>query len=132
MAAFKALFHKKISLSVLPDEYYYTFKSFYKTLVLQNTFDMGAILKMVGISKKKSDYETHIYNIIQGFTIILRKLEQNEDDISKNRTDKSIKITPYTYSFIITGLHFCVINHQLSDISEKCDHDKNDIISISE
>lgn len=132
MAAFIALFHKKISLSVLPDEYYYKFKSFYKTLVLQTTFDMGAILEIVRISKKKSDYETHIYNIIQGFTIILRKLEQNEDDLSKNKTDKSIKINSYTYSFILAGLHFCVINHQLPDINDKCDHDKNDIISISD
>jgi hypothetical protein len=119
MAAFKSLFHKKISLSVLPDEYYFSFKSFYKTLLIQGTFDMGAILQMARLSEKKTDDETHIYNIIQGFTILLRKLEQKEDDMVKNKTDKDLKITPYTYAFILAGLQFCIINHQLSEISEK-------------
>lgn len=48
----------------------------------------------------------------------------------KNKTDKDRKITPYTYAFIIAGLHFCIINHQLSEISEKWDHDKDDIEAI--
>ena len=51
MSVFKSLFHSKVSLSALPDEYYLSFKSFFKTLVLQSTFDIGAIFDILNIAK---------------------------------------------------------------------------------
>ena len=132
MAAFKALFHKKISLSVLPDEYYYPFKSFYRSLAVQSTFDMGAILKISDIAKKKSDFESHISNIITGFTVVLRKMEQNEEDLRKSKTDKAFKITPYSYAYVLAGMQFCMMNHQPPLRSDKCDHDQNDVEAASE
>ena len=60
MSAFKALFHSKNSLSSLPKEYYFSFKSFYKSLVLQNTFDSGALLQIIEISKNNPDFDVSV------------------------------------------------------------------------
>lgn len=111
---------------MLPDEYYSSFKSFYKTLVLQSTFDMGSILNLVNLSKEKPDYENYIYYIMQGFTIMIRKLDHIEDQVKKNKAPSGVKITTYTYCFILWALHFILINHQPSKTTEKCSHSASD------
>lgn len=132
MAAIIKAFHRKISLSVLPTEYYFPFKSLYKTLVMQNTLDMGAVVELTQLSKSKQDYDTHINYIIQGYTIILRKLEQGEDDMRKNKSERIVKITAYTYCYVIAALHFTITNHILPVVTDKCVHTANDVDEASE
>lgn len=132
MASIIKVFHRKISLSVLPTEYYFPFKSLYKTLVMQNTLDMGAVVELTQLSRSKQDFDTHINYIIQGYTIILRKLEQGEDDMRKNKSERTVKITPYTYCYVIAALHFTITNHILPAVTDKCAHTANDVDEASE
>lgn len=113
------MFHNKISLSVLPDEYYYPFKSFFKTLVQHNVFDIGAVITLNNLSKSNIDVSAHAYNIIQGCTIILRKFQRNHEDMKKSKSAKSTEITSYFYWYVVALLHFCMINHHLPDLDQE-------------
>lgn len=120
------IFHKKISLSILPNEFYYPFKSFYRTLILQNTFDLGAILTLTELGRNKSDTEGYVSNIMQGFTIVMRKLEHNESELKKSKDIKAFKITPFTYTYMITALHFLLANYKSPSFTNKCSHEDDD------
>ena len=128
MSAFRALFHTKISLSVLPKEYYNPMKSFYKSLSIQKTFDMGPLMEIVALSKIKGDFDTHIYYIIQGFTIMLRKMQQTQEEAKKSEeSGKKVESIPlYSYAYLLAGLHFCISNHQVPIVTSKWEHEAED------
>ncbi len=107
MASIKAFFHRKISLSVLPSEYYAPFKLFYKSIISLETFDVGALIQIIEISKEKPDYETFITNVTMAFTIMTRKMQLSiEEEKKEDPGKKPTTITLYHYSYLLAGLQF--------------------------
>lgn len=113
MDSFRNLFHSKISLQVLPEEYYQPFKLFYKSIINLGTFDIGALIHIIQITNKKEDNEAHINNVIQGFTIMTRKMQQSVEDAKRQEENTTpVPITLFHYSYLLAGLQFLIVNRQ--------------------